>query len=316
MSLGTRHIDDALTFYVTTTRFDTGAATDADSPPTYRVYEDETSTPILTGTMALLDSSNTAGLYSEGITLSAANGFEVGKSYGIYITAAVNSVTGATQQYFRVSGDAYARLGAPAGASVSADIAVIEGQTDDIGAAGAGLTAVAIGTGGITRASFAADTGLQSVRSNTAAAGGASTITLDASASATNDFYNGMSIYLTGGTGAGQSNTILDYVGGTQVATVKDAWVTTPDNTTTFAIFPGAETSDDIADAILLRDWTDVVGTVPDRSTLNALRFLRNKWSLAAGTLTVTEEDDTTSAWTASVTTDAGAVPIIGSDPA
>jgi hypothetical protein len=40
------------------------------------------------------------------------------------------------------SGDAYARLGAPAGASVSADLAAIEAQTDDIGAAGAGLTAV------------------------------------------------------------------------------------------------------------------------------------------------------------------------------
>lgn len=39
------------------------------------------------------------------------------------------------------TGDAFARLGAPAGASVSADIAVIEGQTNDIGVAGAGLTA-------------------------------------------------------------------------------------------------------------------------------------------------------------------------------
>jgi hypothetical protein len=102
MSLGTRHIDDALTFYCTTTRFDTGAATDADSAPTYRVYEDETSTPILTGTMALLDSANTAGFYSEGITLSAANGFEIGKSYSIYITGAVNSVTGATVREFCV----------------------------------------------------------------------------------------------------------------------------------------------------------------------------------------------------------------------
>lgn len=36
----------------------------------------------------------------------------------------------------------FARLGAPAGASVSADIAAIEAQTDDIGAAGAGLTAI------------------------------------------------------------------------------------------------------------------------------------------------------------------------------
>jgi hypothetical protein len=40
------------------------------------------------------------------------------------------------------TGDAFARLGAPAGASVSADIAAIEAQTDDIGSAGAGLTAV------------------------------------------------------------------------------------------------------------------------------------------------------------------------------
>ena len=38
--------------------------------------------------------------------------------------------------------DVYTRIGAPAGASVSADIAAIEAQTDDIGAAGVGLTAV------------------------------------------------------------------------------------------------------------------------------------------------------------------------------
>lgn len=40
------------------------------------------------------------------------------------------------------SGDSYARLGAPAGASIAADIAAIEEQTDDIGVAGAGLTAI------------------------------------------------------------------------------------------------------------------------------------------------------------------------------
>lgn len=43
---------------------------------------------------------------------------------------------------FPQTGDSFARLGAPAGASVSADIAAIEAQTDDIGAAGAGLTAL------------------------------------------------------------------------------------------------------------------------------------------------------------------------------
>lgn len=41
------------------------------------------------------------------------------------------------------TGDSFARLGAPAGASLAADIAAIEAQTDDIGIAGAGLTALA-----------------------------------------------------------------------------------------------------------------------------------------------------------------------------
>ena len=52
--------------------------------------------------------------------------------------ATVTTLTGHTPQ----TGDSFARLGAPAGASVSADILAIEAQTDDIGVAGAGLTAV------------------------------------------------------------------------------------------------------------------------------------------------------------------------------
>lgn len=58
----------------------------------------------------------------------------------------------------------------------------------------------------------------------------------------------------------------------------------------------------DNADALLKRDWTSVTGEA-SRSVLNALRFLRNKWSIISGTLTVTKEDDTTSAWTGAVTT-------------
>lgn len=60
------------------------------------------------------------------------------KVQGVVLTDTVTTYTGNTPQ----TGDSYARLGAPAGASVSADIAAIEAQTDDIGAAGAGLTAV------------------------------------------------------------------------------------------------------------------------------------------------------------------------------
>lgn len=69
------------------------------------------------------------------------------------------------------------------------------------------------------------------------------------------------------------------------------------------------------ADALLNRDMSAVSDTNA-RSPLNALRFIRNKWAVVAGTLTVRKEDDTTSAWTSAVSTDAAADPIVGNDPA
>ncbi len=70
-----------------------------------------------------------------------------------------------------------------------------------------------------------------------------------------------------------------------------------------------------IADAVLKRDFSSVTGEAA-RSLLNAARFLRNKWSVAAGTLTVMKEDDTAPAWTATVVGTTGADPITSSDPA
>ncbi|MES0339856.1 MAG: hypothetical protein ABUK15_07355 [Anaerolineales bacterium] len=73
--------------------------------------------------------------------------------------------------------------------------------------------------------------------------------------------------------------------------------------------------ANEIADALLNRDMSAVSDTTA-RSPLNALRFLRNKWSIAGTTLTVTKEDDAASAWTSTVTADAAADPITGNDPA
>lgn len=76
-----------------------------------------------------------------------------------------------------------------------------------------------------------------SVRANTAQAGGASTITLDSGASATNGFYNTCYVRITGGTGVlGEQRRITAYVGSTKVATVDSAWTTPPDATTTFSV--------------------------------------------------------------------------------
>lgn len=87
-------IGSNLVFSVTTHTFSTGALTDADADPPYRVYEDETGTAILTGTMSKLDDANTTGFYSESIACTSANGFENGKTYTIYVTAVVSSLTG------------------------------------------------------------------------------------------------------------------------------------------------------------------------------------------------------------------------------
>lgn len=102
MYLGSYDIDDNLTFTVNTHRADTGAATDADTAPSYRIYEDENGTALYAGSMALLDDSNTVGLYSEQISLTSVSGFERGKCYNIRITATVNSVAGAVVKSFQV----------------------------------------------------------------------------------------------------------------------------------------------------------------------------------------------------------------------
>lgn len=78
----------------------------------------------------------------------------------------------------------------------------------------------------------------QSIRTATATAGGASTITLDASASSGNDFYVGQIVQILAGTGAGQARIVTGYVGSTKVATVDTAWATNPASGSLFAILP------------------------------------------------------------------------------
>lgn len=67
-------------------------------------------------------------------------------------------------------------------------------------------------------------------------------------------------------------------------------------------------TYNDVADAVLKRDWTAVSGEAA-RSTLNALRKLRNKIDTTtnAGFLTVFKENDITQAYTQVIVVDAAA---------
>ena len=87
-------------------------------------------------------------------------------------------------------------------------------------------------------------TGYVNTNTGTALAGSTgTTIVLAATASTTNDIYNGMTVYISSGTGSGQIKVITDYVGSTKTATVS-TWTTNPDTTSVYEIMPAVAITD------------------------------------------------------------------------
>ena len=103
--------------------------------------------------------------------------------------------------------------------------------------AGSGTSGTASKMDSLLRACGLAATTIASDVTGTAQAGSAGSITLASGSSATDDYYNGMVISLTGGTGSGSKGVITDYVGSTKVATVqKSTAAFTPNGTSTYSI--------------------------------------------------------------------------------
>jgi hypothetical protein len=86
-------LDEVMYFDCITSHPSTGAATDADSTPTFAVYEESTDTDIGVGGN-LTKRTSLTGNYRGTFTLSAANGFEVGKWYSVIVSATVNAIAG------------------------------------------------------------------------------------------------------------------------------------------------------------------------------------------------------------------------------
>jgi hypothetical protein len=131
------------------------------------------------------------------------------------------------------------------------------------------------------------------LRTGTAQAGAATTITLDASASSVDDFYNGMYVNITNDSPSnvqGQARRITDYVGSTKVATVESAWGTNPSSASTFEI-------------LLVDDGVGNVATLANNPEgLTRLERLSRCVSL----VTVTTGATTTSVPTSSISPSAG----------
>lgn len=93
--------------------------------------------------------------------------------------------------------------------------------------------------GGASGLDFDATVSGAILRSGTAQGGGAAYIDLDASANATDDYYNNAVILIVSGTGAGQSRVILDYTGSNKRATVDASWSVNPNSSSEFVVIPG-----------------------------------------------------------------------------
>ncbi len=97
-------LDEVTYFDAITSDPTDGSAVDADSAPTFEIFEEATDSPIVSGTFTKRTSKT--GDYRGTTTISLANGYEIGKWYSIIATAIVNGVTGkGVIRNFRVCAD-------------------------------------------------------------------------------------------------------------------------------------------------------------------------------------------------------------------
>lgn len=159
-----------------------------------------------------------------------------------------------------------------------------------------------VAANGINYSNLAADVtaALGVVRSSTAQAGASLTVTLDAGASATDNFYANTKVLIWSGTGAGQVRSFVSYVGATKVMTVDSAWSTNPDSTSKFLLFASgtAASAAAVATAVLagvLRTGSTVKGFLRRMDAL----FFGKATGLLSATATAYQPDGVTTEFVA-----------------
>jgi hypothetical protein len=85
------------------TKNTSGTPTDADSLPTYQIYEQGGTTAITSGSFAKRDDANTTGYYEASVSLTTANGFEDGKQYVVRKLATVGGQGGIALDTFAIT---------------------------------------------------------------------------------------------------------------------------------------------------------------------------------------------------------------------
>ena len=302
-----------------TYRPSTGATFTLAGTPALSVYKDNSVTQSTTGVTLTADFDSVTGLNHFAIDTSADGAFyAAGSFFDIVITTGTVdsvSVTGSVVGSFTLRKDSALKpttagrtLDVSAGGEAGVDWANVGSPTtavnlsatnidvDQIVASVSGAVG-SVAAGGIAAASFAA--GAIDAAAIAANAIDDSAIAADVTAVISDAVWNAATAtYGSAGSYGLLVETNIDATVSSRLAT---AGYTTPPTT--------AEN----ADKLLGRNLNG--GADGTRTVQDALRLLRNKASVVAGTLTVTQEDDTTTAWTAAVATTAGD-PISSVDPA
>lgn len=141
-------VGDTCYFMFTTRQFSTGAPFALAGSPVISAYENEGLTQITSGVSLGVDHDGVTGLNLVTVVASGANGFESGKDYHLVITTGTVdsvSVVGEVIGRFTLSRSAAAvdlANGTDGLGAIKTDTAAILVDTAEIGAAGAGLSAI------------------------------------------------------------------------------------------------------------------------------------------------------------------------------
>lgn len=141
-------LEDTLFFRFTTRAFATGIPTVLAGTPAIDIYENDSTTQVIVGESLTVDFDGVGGLNLITITATAASGFEAGKSYCCIIQAGTVggvSVVGEVVKEFTLDMSAAAKdlaNGTDGLGAIKSDTAATLVDTAEIGAAGAGLTAI------------------------------------------------------------------------------------------------------------------------------------------------------------------------------
>lgn len=207
-------LEDTIYMDFTTRAFATGIPTVLLGTPVLKVLEENNATPITAGVSVSVDRASVVGLNMATIVATAANGYEEGKGYSVYIsTGTVGGVS--------VIGEVVGQFTIGTIPNAVWD-EVLTGATHNVPtSAGRRLRQI--------------EQAFVHANGTIAAVTNGHTITLDTGAVATADYYIGDRLQITEGTGAGQSRIVVRY-SASRVCKLDSDFTTNPDTSSKYEL--------------------------------------------------------------------------------